>query len=173
MGFFMQVFRSLQQQMADSPLRHRWQQLLPRERLALSVLFLFLVLMVLYQLLWQPAWRELREASSYYQQQHELHAYLLQHAGRARKLEAQPNVSLPGEQLQGLVTSTAQRHGLRIERLDRDVAALQVALAQAAFESLVGWLDELQAMGIELLEVSLRRTSSGQVEARLSLAIRM
>lgn len=172
MGFFMQVFRSLQQQMADSPLWHRWQQLLPRERLALSVLFLFLVLMVLYQLLWQPAWRELREASSYYQQQHELHAYLLQHAGRARELD-QPNVSLPGEQLQGLVTRTAQRHGLRIERLDRDVAALQVALAQAAFESLVGWLDELQAMGIELLEVSLRRTSSGQVEARLSLAIRM
>ena len=57
----MQALMNLKQQFvlraSASPLWHRWQQLVPRERLALSLLGGFVLLALLYVLMWQPASR--------------------------------------------------------------------------------------------------------------------
>lgn len=169
----MQAFMSFKQQLAtraaDSPLWRRWQQLLPRERLAVALLALFLLAALLYLALWQPAARQLKDARGYYLQQRELNAYLLQNAPQARQLSGKPPVSLAAEQLQGLVTQSAQQHGLVVERFDSDAEGLLVSLAQAPFASLLRWLSDLQAQGVGLAEVSLDRAGDGKVDARLTL----
>ena len=169
----MQALMNLKQQFvlraSASPLWHRWQQLVPRERLALSLLGGFVLLALLYLMLWQPASRELKSARVYYQEQRVLNAYLLQNADQVRQQSGKPAVDLAPEQLQGLVTQKTQQHGLVVERFDSDGEGLLVSLAKAPFESLLRCLSELQAQGVILSEVSLDRAGDGQVDAQLTL----
>ena len=169
----MQVLITLKERVAaharTSPLGQRWQQLATRERQALTLLGVFVLLAVLYSLLWQPASRELSSARSYYQQQRELNTYLLQNAAQARQRASAVTVQLLPEQLRGLVTQSAQQYGLRLERFDSDGEGLRVSLGKASFEALLGFFTELQARGVLLSEVSLDRADDGLVAARLTL----
>lgn len=154
----------------QSPLWQRWQRLAPRERRALLLLGLCLILAAGYLGLWQPAQRGLAEARDAYRQQRTLHAYLEQNAELARQLGP---VAVPGpapEQLQGLVTETAQAQGLQIESLDsQGDGALTVSLPQASGSALLDWLAVLQAQGVQLEQASLERLDAGLVNARLTL----
>jgi len=169
----MQLLMNFQQQLtaraADSPLWLRWQRLAPRERLSLGLLAVFLLIALLYMTLWLPATRELKQARAYYQQQRELNAYLVENSPQARQLAGKPLVNLAPEQLQGLVTQSAQQHGLVVERFDSDAEGLLVSLAEAPFASLLRWMSDLQSQGVGLAEVSLDRAGDGKVDARLTL----
>lgn len=168
----MSFFQNVREKAIDSPLLNYWRQLQARDRLALAMLLLSFLLMAFYFLLWQPLTRYVREASVYHEQQISLNGYLHQNAHRARASIGQASEQLSHEQLQSVITSSAQRHGLRIERLDRDDEGLLVVLNRVAFESLILWLDELQGVGGEVSEIGVTRTASGQVEARVRLTAR-
>lgn len=155
---------------ATSPLWSRWQQLAPRERLALTLLSGFVLLALLYLLFWQPVSRDLASARSYYQAQRELNAFMLQNVARAREQSAVPTINLAPEQLQGLVAQNAQQHGLVVERFESDGEGLRVSLVKASFEALLRCFADLQAQGVLLGEVSLDRAGDGLVDARLSLS---
>lgn len=153
----------------QSPLWLRWQALQPRERLSLGLLAAFLVVTLFYLLLWQPAQQRVVEAKAYLQQERGLHAYLEQNTDLARQMSRSNPVVLAPEQLQGLVTATAQQHGLTIESLDSGAdGSLQVTLPGASHALLLRWFDELQAAGASLIEVSLGRAGEGRVNARAS-----
>lgn len=152
-----------------SPLWQRWRQLQPRERVAVSALGLFLLLALFYLLFWQPAAQGAKDARAHYLQQRDLYLYLQANAEQARQLPGKTQASLPPEQLQGLVTSTAQERGLLIERFDSGSEGLQISLPQASFALLLRWIGELQAQGVQLVEVSLTRGAPGKVDARLTL----
>ncbi|MET1079159.1 MAG: type II secretion system protein M [Pseudomonas sp.] len=152
-----------------SPLWSRWQQLAPRERVLLVVMAAFVLLALLYLVVWQPVSRELKSARTYYQEQRELNAYLLQNADQVRQQVARPAVNLAPEQLQGLVTQNAQQHGLVVERFDSDGDGLLVSLAKAPFEALLRCFTELEAQGVILGEVNLDRAGEGLVDARVTL----
>jgi len=159
------------QQARDSALRQRWQQLQARERLALSMLAIFLLTTLLYLALWQPASRQLQSAHSYYESQLALHQYLLEHAEQARQVAGQHAMQpLLAEQLSGAITQSAEQHALLLERVNsQGEAGLQVSLSQASFEALLRWLLELQSQGVELTEISLARQDDGKVNATLGL----
>lgn len=164
---------NLRQQMhvrlADSPLWLRWQRLQPRERLSLTLLGAFLLVVLLYMLLWQPAQQRARDAQAYFQQERELHAYLEQNTELARQMSRSNPVSLAPEQLQGFVTQTAQQNGLTIESFDfGNDGSLQVTLPGAPYGTLLRWFDELQAAGATLAEVSISQAGEGIVDARVS-----
>lgn len=169
----MQALMNLKQQFAlrasASPLWSRWQQLAPRERLALTLLGACVLLAVLYLMLWQPASRELKSAQVYYQEQRALNAYLQQNAPQVRQQGGKPAVNLAPEQLQGLVTQSTQQYGLVVERFDSDGEGLLVSLAKAPFEPLLRFLTDLQTQGVILSEVSMDRAGDGQVDAQLTL----
>ncbi|MHB0766206.1 type II secretion system protein M [Stutzerimonas sp. NM35] len=153
----------------QSPLWLRWQALQPRERLSLGLLVAFLVVTLFYLLLWQPAQQRVREARDYFVQERELHGYLEQNTELARQMSRSNPVILAPEQLQGLVTATAQQHGLTIESFDGGGdGSLQVTLPGVAHGALLRWFDELQAAGASLTEVSLGRAGEGRVNARAS-----
>jgi general secretion pathway protein M len=164
---------NLRQQMhvrlAESPLWLRWQRLQPRERLSLTLLGSFLLVVLLYVLLWQPAQQRARDAQAYFQQERELHAYMEQNTELARQMSRSNPVSLASEQLQGLVTQTAQQSGLTIESFDfGNDGSLQVTLPGAGYGTLLRWFDELQAAGATLAEVSITQVGEGLVDARVS-----
>lgn len=149
-----------------------WRQLPPRDRLALMVLGVFFALVLFYAFIWLPIDRKLDSASTRYLQEREFLAYLQKHAPTVGRSAQNARPELSPEQLQGVITSTAQKHGLVLERLDSEGSGrLLIALAQAPFESLLRWLAELEGKGVALREVSLERSGVGKVDARLTMAI--
>jgi len=154
---------------SSSPLYQRWQQLPPRDRLALNLLAGFLALVMLYVAVWLPVQRHLKDARQWYQSQRELHQYIQSNAELARQSAASPAASIDAEQLQGLVTASAQQAALAIERYDNDGSGLSLSLTQVPFATLLPWLADLEQQGVELAEVSLDRAGTGKVDARLTL----
>lgn len=159
----------LRQRLQGSPLWQRWRALQPREQLALGLLGGFLLVVLFYLLLWQPAQQRAAQARESFQQERELHAYLQANSELARQMSRSSTTRLAPEQLQGLVTATAQQQGLVIESFDGGSdGSLQVALPAAPYTTLLRWFDELQAGGVVLAEVSLGRAGEGMVNARAS-----
>jgi general secretion pathway protein M len=161
----------LQGQLSLSPGWQRWQQLPPRDRLALQGLAGFFAALLVYLLIWQPVQQQLHASRNWYAQQRELHSYLLAHAEQARAAAVEPPAQIDPDALQGLVTSSAQAAGLSIERVDSDSSGLQVNLAPSPFASLLPWLQQLHSRGVGFSEVSLERDDKGLVLTRLSLAV--
>ncbi|UUY07336.1 type II secretion system protein M [Pseudomonas sp. J452] len=162
----------LNERVTQSPIRHRWLLLPARDRLALLVLGAFLAAALLYALVWLPIAGKLARADIYYQQQRQLYAYLLENSEQARQSLKTAKSQLAPEQLQGLVTSTAQQHGLVLERFDSEGSGgLLITLTQAPFEPMLRWVTELEAKGVALTEVSLEKVATGKVDARLTLAL--
>lgn len=156
-------------QLRQSPIAQRWQHLPSRERLALTLLAGFLALVLLYVMVWQPVVKRLERAREYYQSQQVLYTYIQENAPKARGLGTAKVVLAP-EQLQGLVTTSAQQRGLSLERLDNDGSSgLLISLAKAPFEPLLLWLTELQSQGVRLSDVNLDRAETGKVDAKVTL----
>lgn len=159
----------IRQRLQGSPLWQRWQALQTREQQALGVLGGFMLAALFYLLLWQPAQQRAAEARQYFQQERELHTYLQANSELARQVSRSSTVLLAPEQLQGLVTATAQQRGLVIESFDSGSdGSLQVTLPAVPHTTLLSWFDELQAGGVVLAEVSLGRAGEGMVNARAS-----
>jgi general secretion pathway protein M len=155
-----------------SQLWQRWQGLPERDRKALALLGLFFVAVLFYSLLWLPVshWRV--NAWADYQRQQELHVYIQDNAASARQSRGRAGERLNPQQLQGVVTASAQKNGLALERFDNEAGGgLLVTLSQVPFTSLVRWLGQLQAQGVVLVEANLDGKGSGRVDARLTLAL--
>jgi len=159
-------------QLQGSWLVQRWSALQPRERLALGLLALFVLLTLLYLLLWQPARQGVTAARSAYEQERALHAYLQVQAPLARSLASKPQASLEPARLQGLVTASAAEQGLAIVRVDSDSdGSLQVSLQAAPFAQLLRWFSQLEQQGVRIAEAGLDRTEDNRVAARLTLSV--
>lgn len=156
--------------LAQSPLWQRWQQLPGRDQKALIALASFLSLVVLYLAVWQPAQHWLSEARNYYQQQRDLHAYIEQNTELARQMSRETRATLAPDQLQGLVTETAQQHGLTVESFDSaGDGGLMISVPQASGAALLEWIATLQARGVRLDEARLQRVEDGVVSSNLTL----
>lgn len=160
-------------QITQSPAWRRWQQLPARDRVALLGLGAFLLVILAYAFVWLPIGSKLKAANARYIQEREFYAYLQEQAPAVRQsTQAQP-ANLGAEQLQGLVTSSAQKHGLVLERLDNEGnGRLLIALSKTPFDALLRWLAELDGKGVGLAEASLERTEIGKVDARLTMAVK-
>ena len=162
--------QTLQQQWQRSALAQRLQTLPPRDRLALLVLGAFMLLVLGYLLLWQPAQRQAQAARAAFEEQRALYAYLQSRAPELRGRDLQPRGSLDPIRLQGLVTASAAEQGLVIERLDSEGdGAVQVGLQPVPFEQLLRWIQALEAQGVTVQEAGLDRAEDNRVTARLSL----
>jgi general secretion pathway protein M len=172
MGSLSDLKSPLAAQLERSVLLQRWRTLAARERLALAGLALFLLLVALYLLLWQPARQGVVAARSAFEQQRALHAYLQAQAPAARGLASKPRTSLDPARLQGLVTASAAEQGLAVERLDSDGdGSLQVSLQPAPFAQLLRWFAVLEQQGVQIAEASLARSEDNRVTARLTLQV--
>jgi general secretion pathway protein M len=166
----MGLSESLQQHWQRSPLALRWQGLPARDRLALMALSVFLLLVLFYLALWQPAQRHAQDARAAFEEQRALYAYLQSRAPQMQGRDLQSRASLDPARLQGVVTASAAEQGLVIERLDTEgFGAVQVNLQPVAFAQLLRWIEALEEQGIRVEEAGLDRAEENRVTARLSL----
>ena len=92
-----------------------------------------------------------------------------QNTDLARQMERSNQVELAPEQLQGVITESAQQGNLRIESFDNGSdGSLQVSLPAASYALLLRWFDTLQGQGVSVADVSLERAGEGLVNARVS-----
>ncbi|MGK9067011.1 type II secretion system protein M [Stutzerimonas chloritidismutans] len=165
----MDLKQQLRVRLAESPLWLRWQRLQPRERLSLTLLGAFLLVVLFYLLLWQPAQQRVRDAREAFERERELYAYLQQNTELARQMSRSNPIVLAPEALQGLVTQSAQANGLTIESFDNGSdGSLQVSLPSASYPTLLRWFDEMQGNGAAIGEVSISQVGDGLVDARVS-----
>lgn len=164
--------KGLTAQLDNSQLLRRWRSLAPREQFSLGSLGVFVLLVLLYLTLWQPAQQRLLSARSAFEAQRELNAYLHSQAPVARNLAKSPQQAIDPARLQGTVTATAATQGLTIERLDNaGDGVLQLNLQPAPFAQLLRWFTVLQEQGVQIAEAGLDRTEGNKVAARLSLRV--
>lgn len=155
-----------------SALWARWQVMPRRDRQLLKVLAVAVGLLLFYAFIWLPLDRKLESARDRFEQERELHAYLREQAPNISGGARSERTILSSEQLQGVVTSTAQQHALVLERLDSDGSErLLISLSKAPFEKIVQWIQELEKKGAVLHEVSLERRDIGKVDVRLAVGV--
>ncbi|MDM8350137.1 type II secretion system protein M [Pseudomonas sp. sp1636] len=156
----------------SSAVLQRWRGLASRERRALSLLVLVVLLVLVYLLLWQPAQQSVAVARDAFERERALHAYMQAQAPLARSMASKPQVGLDPARLQGVVTASAAEQGLTIERLDSDSGGtLQVNVQPAPFAQLLRWFAALEQQGVQISEVGLDRHEDARVAARLSLRV--
>ena len=166
-----ELYMQWSQRLAQSPLAARWQAMPARDRLALSLLGGFLLVVLLYLLAWRPVSQNLEQARSFLQQQRALNGYMQAHAPEVQALQGRPQVNLDPARLQGLVTASAASQGLNVERLDsQGNGGLQVSLQATEFTRLLRWLVSLEEQGVRVEEAGLERADKGLVTSRLLLS---
>lgn len=153
-----------------SPLGQRWLALPSRDRVALLLLAGFVLMVVLYVLAWLPVQRHAQQASEDFQRQRSLNA-LIMHNAPAVTGRPVAQQALQAEQLQGLLTASAQAQGIRLQRLDvQQPGWIELQVERLAVTTLFAWLAELEARGVVIEEVGLTRVEPGIADVRLALS---
>lgn len=148
-----------------------YEQLSPRDRLALRVLCGFAALVVLYSLLLQPMIDYSSRAQRRLLEERELIAWLRSNEPAAKAAVAASTVGRE-QPVAALVNSSAKANALTIRRYEpTGDSSIRVWLEGAQFNSFVKWLYQLQSVhGIRATEFSVEREPEpGRVSARLTL----
>jgi len=158
-------------------LQQRFASLPPKDRLALTVLGVFLSLLIVIYLLILPANRFAAEASVHHQQRAELMAWMQANEGAARMLSgqnsAQPRPS-QGQSILSLASQSAQTHNISFKRFEPfGEDGLRIWLDNIAFNDMLMWLTQVQDQyGVEVHQASIDRgKSNGMITAKLELIL--
>ena len=166
----LQIRDELVNRLTQSATGQRWQQLPSRDRAALLILGFILMLLLIYAFVWLPINRKLDSAKSHYEQEYDFFNYILERAPNVVSSTRLISKALNSDQIQGVITNTAQQHGLALQRLENEGSGrLLVTIVQAPFDKVVYWLQALEGDGIIIFEIGLERTGEGKVDARINL----
>jgi len=154
------------------PLKKRWQALGARERLALTILAVFLVPVLLYLLVWSPVESGLAKSTARLSTVQGQLAQVREQAALVTALRAAPRSEAPPDAASA-VQEAAAGNGLReqVKRVDADSpGSVRVQLEAAPFSALMALLVELQQKGLRTESATIERNAkAGTVNARLLL----
>lgn len=149
-----------------APLRKRWLQLAPRERLSLAVLASFVLLVIMVAGVWLPSHRAAEAARAAHDSSRELLLWMQANADRARSVPA-----ASGESVLGAVNGVAGSSGLALSRIEPEGdEAVRVWVERGDFNTVARWLAELSARGIVATELQVEKQAAGGVSGRFTLS---
>jgi len=158
-------------------LQQRFAALPPKDRLALTLLGVFLSLLIVIYLLVLPANRFAADAAEHHQHRAELLAWMQANEGAARMLSgqnsAQPRPS-QGQSILSLASQSAQTHNISFKRFEPfGEDGLRIWLDNIAFNDMLMWLTQVQDQyGVEVHQASIDRgKSNGMITAKLELIL--
>lgn len=155
-----------QWQESTAPLRKRWVQLAPRERLSLLVLGTFVLLAILVFGIWMPSHRAAEKARTAHDSNRELLLWMQANADRARSV---PSAS--GESVLGAVNGVAGSVGLALSRIEPEgEQSVRVWVERGDFNTVARWLAQLSASGIVATEAQVEKQATGGVSGRFTLS---
>lgn len=157
--------------------RQWWSGLEPRERRTLTLGGIALAIILYVFVLWLPAHRGAERLETRLTEQRTLLAWMQQAAAEAQSLRAAGGGNVVGTGNQALfsfVDQSAREAGLASALRQVEPSGenqVRVALQQASFDVLIGWLATLKSRhGVEASGLSVRRTDTpGLVDAQLVL----
>jgi general secretion pathway protein M len=155
-----------QWQESTAPLRKRWVQLAPRERLSVTVLGVCVLLTILVFGIWMPSHRAAEKARMAHDSNRELLLWMKANADRARSV---PSAS--GESVLGAVNGAAGTVGLALSRIEPEGdQAVRVWVERGDFNTVAKWLAQLSASGIVATEAQVEKQATGGVSGRFTLS---
>lgn len=155
-----------QWQESTAPLRKRWVQLAPRERLSVTVLGVCVLLTILVFGIWMPSHRAAEKARMAHDSNRELLLWMKANADRARSV---PSAS--GESVLGEVNGAAGTVGLALSRIEPEGdQAVRVWVERGDFNTVAKWLAQLSASGIVATEAQVEKQVTGGVSGRFTLS---
>lgn len=155
-------------------LKEYWNNMQTRERRALIGGTATAILLLFYSIVWAPLSSELAQLRHSVEEQHQVYMWMQQAAQEVRRLKKGKPVS--GGQSQSLLAitdSSARKRqlGAALKRIQPDSeTGVRVWMEGASFDDVLGWLDDLTELGIQISSVVVERgTGSGLVDARFVL----
>jgi type II secretory pathway component PulM len=150
----------------------RWKALGARERMALTVLAVFLVPVLFYLLVWTPVESGLARSQARLTAVQAQLAQVREQAALVASLRAAPRSEAPADAASA-VQEAAARNGLRgqLKRVDADSAnSVRVQIEAAPFAALMSLLVELQQAGLRAEKATIERNARpGTVNGSLLL----
>lgn len=152
----------------------RWRGLQPRERLVLATGSVVLALMLVFVLVWLPLQRDISQLRLSIPKEQSQLALMRVQATLVKRLRAAGSTRKTTGNLLATLEQSATSHGLRphISRMEPEGAnGVRLSLDGVNFNTLLGWLDELQRQGGMRVENATMEAQpeDGIVNARLLL----
>ncbi|HFI2196160.1 TPA: type II secretion system protein GspM [Pseudomonas aeruginosa] len=148
-------------------LQARWLRLPPRERRALLGMSLFLSLVLVWVLLWQPQRQALLDAERHYQDELRLHADLQRLPGDTEDGPRTDAATLPG-----LLARSSAEARLNVERMDSEGSGRMNLSLEGQLADLLNWFELLGRSGVEISSLSLEVSPDTLAKARLAVDVR-
>lgn len=149
-------------------LKQKFTSLTEREQRLVLISGLVILLGIFYWGLWSPLNQGISQQSQQLQNNKKLITWVEEQSQRAAQLRrtqsapARVTGSLPQ-----LVTSTSSNHSLSISRMQPQGDEIQVWIDEAPFNSLVGWLNELETRGIVIEQLDVAEANApGNIKVR-------
>jgi len=172
------MLSSIKQQPAFINMQKQYEALSDRDRLALKILAVVLMIVLMYFLLWQPAQQFMLDAESDIARSEQLLSLVKQNrtllASLAKSGAQQGKRSgLDSQQLVSSVTNMAKRHSVALKRFEPGgERKIKVWIENASFDKMMSWLKALgSSLQVYVEQISVEKgDATGQVSARLTLS---
>ncbi|PRO75245.1 type II secretion system protein M [Alteromonas alba] len=149
-------------------LKQKFTALTEREQRLVLLSGLVILLGIFYWGLWAPLNQSISQQSQLLESNKKLVSWVEeqgQKAAQLRRTQSSPR-RVTGS-LPQLVTSTSSNHSLSISRMQPQGDEIQVWIDEAPFNSLVGWLNELETRGIVIEQLDVAEANApGMIKVR-------
>ena len=148
----------------------RYHGLPVRDRNALRLLALTVVLVLIYLLVWAPVYGFLEASREDRERQNDLLQYMLSTQVQARTASG-VRIGLKGQTLLSQISSSTAKFGIKPKRLQPEGSdAVSVWFDAVGFNDLIRWLEQQHLEGISVRQISIDKSEeSGTVSARVVL----
>ncbi|WP_158972731.1 type II secretion system protein GspM [Paraglaciecola sp. L3A3] len=149
-------------------LKTLYKQLNARERLLVSVSAVLLIIALFYWLVWSPLNTSIERGKNNLTSQQSLLAWVKKNSARAIQLRNSAGTSSQfSGSLPQAVNQAASRMKIQISRMQPQGDELQVWVDQAPFNDVLSWLQSLEKLGINILDIDVAEADApGLVKIR-------
>lgn len=160
----------------ETALRNHFSRLQQRERIFVGILGMFLLLVLLWLLVWQPVEKLLEGNAASYRNAHEGYEWMQAHEQQARALNAGNVRSIPdNNSFLSTVSDIAKAYEISIGNVTpAEDGSLRLSLDNVAFNKLLPWLKDMEdnhSISATQISISRLQKSPGFVSASLTLKI--
>ncbi|WP_448549582.1 type II secretion system protein GspM [Thalassotalea fusca] len=144
-----------------------WNQLNSREQRLIASLGGVLLIFLFYSLVWQPLNESIERGEQKVKRHQELLQFVSDETHKYRQLKG-TGVKPSGGSISSIVNRTANRSGIKIDRMQPQGEEIQVWLDDVSFNALVTWVELLSSNeGIQVKSIDLSKAEqAGQVRVR-------
>lgn len=154
-----------------SQMRNYWDSLQPRERLILAMASLFIVIILLYLLLIEPALNERDKLEGRIANQQEDLLWMKDAATQLKGVSGRLGQKrVGGQSLLSYVDRSAKEHalGAAIKRIQPEGNKVRIRFEKVAFDRMTNWLAQIELAGYSIDGVVIeRQADAGMVNARI------